>query len=202
MKMLRIFKKKATPLTLGDGSEDLARLAGERAGNLFSAHGLSCSEAVLVVLDRGFGGGLGGEAALGLGSGFGGGVGGSGCLCGALSGAVMGLGLFLGAGCWEKHDKKEFRQLVADLHESFRVRSGSVCCRELIADFRGKRTERKHFCGDLTGRVAQEAARIILAQRPELTEKADRIYLSGRDSRIGAVVKKFLADGNVADRGK
>jgi C_GCAxxG_C_C family probable redox protein len=157
--MLRIFKKKAAPVPFGGGPDELAELAGARAGNLFSAHGLSCSEAVLIVLDRGFGGGLGLEAAMGLGSGFGGGVGGSGCLCGGLSGAVMGLGLFLGPGRWERHDKKGFRRLVAGLHDRFRERSGSTCCRQLIADFRGKRTERKHFCGDLTGWSAREAAR-------------------------------------------
>jgi len=177
--MLSLFKKKNRPSPPCAGTEDLAELAGARAGELFSAHGLSCSEAVLVVLDRGFGGGLGTETALGLGCGFGGGVGGSGCLCGALSGAVMGLGLYLGAGRWEKHDKKEFRRLVAGLHDRFRERSGSTCCRELIADFRGKRTERKHFCGDLTGWAARESVRIILAQRPELLEQADRASLSG-----------------------
>jgi len=197
--MLRIFKKKA-PAPLGDGPEELARLVGERAGNLFSAHGLSCSEAVLVVLDRGFAGGLGAETALGLGSGFGGGVGGSGCLCGALSGAVMGLGLFLGAGRWEKHDKKEFRRLVSGLHDRFRERSGSTCCRELIADFRGQRTERKHFCGDLTSWAAREAASIILAHRPELTEKAERTYLSGRDSRLDVLAERVLGGGNVVGR--
>lgn len=192
--MLKIFKKK-TPLPLASSMEDLAQLAGTRAANLFSAHGLSCSEAALVVLDRGLGGGLGLETALGLGSGFGGGVGGSGCLCGALSGAVMGLGLFLGAGRWEKHDKKEFRLLVAGLQARFRERSGSTCCRELIADFRGKRTERKHFCGDLTSWTTREAALLILARRPELQDQADHVYLSGRDSRFALLVEQLLRVG-------
>jgi len=196
--MLRLFKKKAKTAALDAAPEDLAQLAGERAANLFSAHGLSCSEAALVVLDRGLGGELGAETALGLGSGFGGGVGGSGCLCGALSGAVMGLGLYLGAGRWEKHDKKQFRLLVAALHDRLRERSGSTCCRELVADFRGKRTERKHFCGDLTAWAVREATQLILAQRPELAELADRTYLCGRDSRFGALVEKLLSPGKVA----
>jgi C_GCAxxG_C_C family probable redox protein len=195
--MLRLFKKQTKPLPLGVGPEELAELAGARAGNLFYAHGLSCSEAVLVVLDKGFGGGLGLETALGLGSGFGGGIGGSGCVCGALSGAVMGLGLFLGAGRWPKHDKKEFRKLVAGLHDGFRTSSGSTCCRELIADFRGKRTERKHFCGDLTARAAREAARIILTQRPELAANVDQIYLCGNDSRFAVLAERLLRGGAV-----
>lgn len=198
--MLRLFKKKAKPLQLNAGQGELAELAGERAGNLFSAHGLSCSEAVLVVLDRGFGGGLGIEAALGLGSGFGGGIGGAGCLCGALSGAVMGLGLFLGPGRWSGHDKKEFRRLVAGMHDRLRERSGSTCCRQLIADFRGQRTERKHYCTDLTVWAAREAARLVLANRPELAGTADHSYLAGSDSRFSALAERLLK-GKVAALG-
>lgn len=196
--MLKLFKKKVVAAPLAAGSEELAELAGARAGNLFSAHGLSCSEAVLLVMDTGFGGGLGPATALGLGSGFSGGVGGAGCLCGALSGAVIGLGLYLGAGRWDKHDKKEFRQLVAGLHDRFRTRSGSTCCRELVADFRGKRSERKHFCGDLTAWAAQEAIGMVLVQRPELAESADRTFLAGRDSRFTAAVEKLLRGALVA----
>lgn len=195
--VLRIFKKKVKSAPRSSGPDELARLVGERAGNLFSAHGLSCSEAVLVVLDKGFGGGLGVEASLGLGSGFGGGIGGAGCLCGALSGAVAALGLFLGPGRWSGHDKKAFRAMVAGLHDRFLKRSGSTCCRQLIADFRGKRTERKHFCGDLTAWVAREAALLILANRPELAGTADHPYLSGSDSRFSALVERLLK-GQVA----
>lgn len=193
--MLRLFKKKTKPAAAGTGPAALADLAGKKAGNLFSAHGLSCSEAALVVLDRGFGGGLGIEKALGLGSGFGGGIGGAGCVCGALSGAVMGLGLFLGAGCWAGHDKKEFRRLVAGLHDRFRQRSGSTCCRQLIADFRGQRTERRHFCTDLTGWAAREAALLVLAARPELAGTADLAFLAGRDSRVSALAERLLKGG-------
>lgn len=193
--MLRLFKKKIEPLPLGVGPEELAGLVGGRSGNLFSAHGLSCSEAVLVVLDKGLGGGLGVEKALGLGSGFGGGIGGAGCVCGALSGAVMGLGLFLGAGCWAGHDKKEFRRQVAGLHDRFRERSGSTCCRQLIADFRGKRTVRRHFCADLTVWAARETAQLILTARPELSATADLVYLAGRDSRFAALAEGLLKGG-------
>lgn len=196
--MLRLFKKKTKVVPLGAGPEELADLIGERAGNLFTAHGLSCSEAVLVVLDKGFGGGLGIEAAMGLGSGFGGGIGGAGCVCGALSGVVAALGLFLGPGRWAGHDKKAFRLMVAGLHDRFRERSGSTCCRQLIADYRGKRTERKHFCADLTAWAAREAALLILAARPELAGSADLPFLSGRDSRFSALVGRLLKNGVVA----
>ena len=194
--MLRIFKTLTKPArncrVVTVGAEELAKLAGERADNLFIAHGLSCSEAVLVVLDRGFGGGLGVEMALGIGSGFGGGIGGAGCVCGALSGAVAALGLFLGAGRYPGYDKKEFRLLVAGMHDRFRERSASTCCRQLLADFRGKRSERKYFCGDLTRWSANEAARIILVKRPELSAVVEYDYLNGRDSRFDALADRLF----------
>ncbi len=169
---------------------ELAQLVADRAENLFRNHGLSCSEAVLLVLNRGFGGGLPDETCLGLGGGFGGGIGGSGCVCGALSGAVMALGLFLGPGLPEGMGKKNFKQLVGGLHDRFRERSGSVCCRELIADFRERKSERRHFCQGLTGWVAGETARLILAERPELAGRVNRGFLADKDSRFSALVKR------------
>jgi len=77
-------------------AKELAELTARRAENFFKEHRLSCSEAALLVVNLGFGGGLTTGQALCLGSGFGGGVGGGGGVCGALSGAVVGLGVFLG----------------------------------------------------------------------------------------------------------
>lgn len=50
----------------------------------------------MYVLNEGLRGGLQAEFAVRLASGFGEGIGKTGCMCGAFSGAVMGLGLFLG----------------------------------------------------------------------------------------------------------
>jgi C_GCAxxG_C_C family probable redox protein len=135
--------------------------------------------------------------ALGLGSGFGGGIGGAGCVCGALSGVVAALGLFLGPGRWSGHDKKALRLMVAGLHDRFRERSGSTCCRQLIADYRGKRTERKHFCADLTAWAAREATLLILTARPELAESADLLFLAGHDSRFAALAGRLLKGGTL-----
>jgi len=170
----------------------LAELAGQRAENYFQAHGLSCSEAVLLVINRGFGGGLTDEEALALGSGFGGGVGDSGCLCGAISGAVMALGLFMGPGRKEGLAKKKFRKLVGSLHNNFQNEQGAVCCRDLIVDFRKDRKGRASFCRGLTGRCAAEAVRLILGERPELAAGVDREFLAGNDSKTSALLSRVL----------
>ena len=161
--------------------KDLARLAGEKAEYYFSKRRLSCSEASLLVINRVLGGELSDEQAVSLGSGFGGGIGDSGCTCGAISGAVMALGLFLGPGRKEALGKKKFRKLVGEFHDRFRESSGSVCCRDLIADFRKDRKGRSVFCRGLTGRCTEDAVNVIFQEIPELAKKADTEFLTGRD---------------------
>jgi len=200
--MFRLIKsgKQREEGSSGGDAEELARLAAGRAENLFRNHGLSCSEAVLLVLNRGFGGGLPDETCLGLGSGFGGGIGGAGCVCGALSGAVMALGIYLGPSLPEGMGKKDYRRLVSGLHDRFRERSGSVCCRELIADFRQRKSERRHFCQGLTGWAAGETARLVLLERPKLIARADRGFLAEEKSGFAALLKRVTGGKIAADK--
>lgn len=172
--------------------DEVVELAARRAENFFREHRLSCSEAALLVVNHGFMGGLTTEQALGLGSGFGGGVGGSGCVCGALSGAVMALGLFLGPGGKGGLGKRKFRKLVANFHDSFREESGSVCCRDLIADFRKDRQGKMLFCRGLTGRCTGEVVRIILQERSALLARVNLEFLRGHDSGAAAILQKLL----------
>jgi C_GCAxxG_C_C family probable redox protein len=174
--------------------DELPELAAGRAENFFSAHRLNCSEATLLVINHGLGGGLSIEQVLALGSGFGGGIGDSGCTCGALSGGVMALGLFLGPGCNGGLGKREFRKMVGSYHDSFRAEFGSASCRDLIADFRKDRRGRAHFCEGLTGRCTGEAVRLIIERRPELAASVDRDFLWGRESRTSIILEKLLPD--------
>ena len=189
-----IFAKSGGKKMLSSTDDELAELAARRAENFFKEHRLSCSEAALLVINLGFGGGLTTEQALGLGSGFGGGVGGSGCVCGALSGAVMALGLFLGPGCKDGLGKNKFRKQVAHFHDSFREESGAVCCRDLIADYRKDRKGKAAFCRGLTGRCTGEAVRIILQERPKIAERAQLEFLKGHDSGVSVILHKLLGN--------
>ena len=194
--MLKILKGflpgKITGLPASFQDIELTDLAAVRAENFFSAHRLSCSEATLLVTNHGFGGGLSTEQALALGSGFGGGIGDSGSTCGALSGGVMALGLFLGPGCNGGLAKREYRKLVGSYYDRFREEFGSDCCRDLIADFRKNRKGRGSFCEGLTGRCTREAVRLILEWRLELAATADRDFLRGHDSGAVVTLKKIM----------
>ncbi|HIJ36997.1 MAG TPA: hypothetical protein HPP59_06975, partial [Deltaproteobacteria bacterium] len=76
--------------------EEVSQLAKERAKDFFVSKQLYCSEAVLVTINHGLGGGMSDELAIRLSSTLPEGLAGSGCLCGALGGAILALGLFLG----------------------------------------------------------------------------------------------------------
>lgn len=100
-------------------------------------------------------------------SGFPVGIGGSGCSCGALTGGIMALGLFFGR--TKAKDKKvnNMMALAKELHELFRKRHKSLCCRVLTTGM--KLGSRKHMdqCISLTGEVAEEVAKMILREMPE-----------------------------------
>lgn len=95
------------------------------------ASGFNCAQAVLAAYCEDFG--LDTPTALRLGEGFGGGVAGGGGLCGALSGAVMALGLY--AGRDEAGDlaaKEHTQSLILALLARFQARHGDTACEALL----------------------------------------------------------------------
>lgn len=170
--------------------EKLITLIGEKAHNLFTSGRLLCSEAVLVTLNQGLKGGLSQEMAEALTAGMGGGLGGSGCLCGAVNGAVVALGLFL-KGCEPSNrvTAKVVRAHTRKLEKAFTARFGATCCRILSKnDAAGNQTKRQR-CADQTAFAAELAARIILSRRPDIKDQADHSYLEQRHSRASTYLK-------------
>jgi C_GCAxxG_C_C family probable redox protein len=93
--------------------------------------GLSCSQAVLSVY--GAERGLDTDLALRLATGFGGGMGRQGNTCGAVTGAVMAIGLERGSRSREESDKKEETyQAVREFMARFEEECGSTVCKELL----------------------------------------------------------------------
>ena len=102
----------------------------QKAVQLFNSN-FNCSQAVLAAFADDFG--MDEAAALKVGSGFGGGIGCSGGTCGALTGAVMALGLCCGtADPSDKTTKTEVYRKVRRLTEEYKLRTGSTICRELM----------------------------------------------------------------------
>lgn len=102
----------------------------QKAAQLFNSN-FNCSQAVLAAfaesrqIDE--------ATALKIASGFGGGIGCTGGTCGALTGAVMVIGLHCGtADAADKTTKLEVYRKVRLLTEEYKLRAGSTICRDLI----------------------------------------------------------------------
>ena len=121
------------------------RVAIEAEG-LFRSGKMHCAEAVLEAIRTNFLPEAPAEV-IGLAAGFGGGSG-SGCLCGAVSGGTIGLGLAL------KGDRKRTTQLTKDLHHWFKQEYGATCCKLIT-------TKGKSGCPLLTGQVAGKVAELL-----------------------------------------
>ncbi len=115
------------------------------AEELYRSGKYHCAEAVMETVRRNFAADLP-ESIVGTVSGFGGGSS-SGCICGAVSGGTVALGLILA-------DKKETTHLTKELHTWFKEKYGVTCCKII-------RQNHKGVCPMLTGEVAGKVAEML-----------------------------------------
>ncbi len=169
--------------------DQIGLLVKERAGNLFATRQLWCSSAVLVALNQGLGGGLTRDMAIRLTAGLGEGLGGSGCLCGAVSGATLAIGLFLGKGRLSPAGDRTVLAATRKLHDRFRKAFGATCCRALTKDNRRGSREYYRVCTLQTATAAELATELILQQRPKLCQQVDWTYLHRKESQLEAGLK-------------
>ncbi len=93
--------------------------------------GFNCCQAMAVVYGPPFG--LTADQCAKVAAGFGGGIGRMGNICGALSGAIMIIGLKYGAtDPKDKATKMRTYQIVAKAAERFKLHCGSLHCRDLL----------------------------------------------------------------------
>ena len=164
----------------------------DRAENLFLTRQLQCAEAVMVVLNQGLGGDLPMEMAVRLASALPEGLGGRGCLCGALNGGALALGLFLGRRGPGFRNGVPVRRAVGLLHDRFKAVYKATCCRVLTKSLVYGSDRHFRRCARMTGHTARLAAEILLECRPELLDRADWAYLQQTDRRLTAEVKKLI----------
>ncbi len=143
-----------------------------RAHHLYRTRQMLCTEAVLAALNRGFDGGLSDAQVVAMAAPFSAALGESGCLCGALSGAVMAVGLLLGQ-AHPLHGRKHMRDSARHLHDTFRSVHGSTCCRVLSRPVQNDHRAHFRYCAGLTAQAADMASRLILQERPELIARTD-----------------------------
>ena len=129
------WSKKAKPSQEG---MELAEKCQVEAEGLYRSGKYHCAEAVLETVRRHFAADVP-ESVVGTVSGFGFGSN-SGCVCGAVSGGTVALGLVV-------KDKKEVSHLTKELHTWFCEKYGVTCCKII-------RKNHKGACPVLTGEVA------------------------------------------------
>ncbi len=131
--------------------EDLSLEARNRAGNNFKS-GFNCAESVLEafnsLLDKPFS-----PTVVKMASGFGGGLGHAGCMCGALTGSVMVLGMFEGR-TGSEQDREPIYALAKEFHDRFKQENGATCCR-VLNQHEFDSPEHLRRCLKLTGGTAK-----------------------------------------------
>ena len=114
-----------------------------KAGALYDG-GYNCTQAVLQAST-----GRSDPELLAMAEAFGGGIGTSGCLCGAVTGGVMALGL--------RGQGARSGELVAAFREEFRT----TCCRGLSKDYRWLSREHKANCRRITVATVGMVAKLL-----------------------------------------
>ena len=137
------WSKKTKPSLEG---MELAETCQLEAEALYRSGKYHCAEAVMEAVRRHFAPDVS-EAVVGTVSGFGGGSS-SGCICGAVSGGTVALGLVL-------QDKKATTHLTKELHVWFKEKYGVTCCKIIRAN------NPKGVCPVLTGEVAGKIAEML-----------------------------------------
>ncbi|HBQ25914.1 MAG TPA: hypothetical protein DD791_05935 [Syntrophomonas sp.] len=130
------------------------------AENYYRDGDFYCSESIVKTIKDEFGLPISDDV-VAMASGFPVGIGGSGCTCGAVAGGIMALGLFFGRS--QPQDKRvdTTMALSKELHDIFRERHKSICCRVLTKGMTLGSPEHIEQCIYLTGEVAEEVAKII-----------------------------------------
>ena len=160
------FKKEVSVKKIAKDAEELFR------GGFF------CSEAVVSSIRTNFELDLP-EEIVAMASGFPVGIGRSKCLCGAVSGGVMALGIFFGRTVQNDIKVEKNLEVAKELHDYFKVANGKnvLCCRILTKEFDMASGEHKeqciHFTGLVAGKVAEIVVREFNLQNTDLLEEGE-----------------------------
>lgn len=140
-----MFWLKGVPQAPADHETVADKVAIEAEG-YFRSGRMHCAEAVLCAIRNHFSPDTPDDL-LRMAAGFGGGSG-SGCICGAVSGGTMAIGLVV------KDDKKRVNRLTKELHRWFKDQYGATCCKIIT-------TAGRKGCPLLTGAVAGKVAELL-----------------------------------------
>ena len=140
------------------------RKISKDAEDLFRG-GFFCSEALVSSIRSNFELDIP-EEVIAMASGFPIGIGRSKCLCGAVSGGVMALGLFFGRTKQGDSKVEKNLELSKELHDWFKDANGknALCYRILTKEFDMSKGAHKEQCIHFTGMVAGKVAEIVVRE--------------------------------------
>ncbi|MGE5507001.1 MAG: C-GCAxxG-C-C family (seleno)protein [Chitinophagales bacterium] len=141
-----------------------AEAARHKAEQMYADGRFFCSEAVFLVANEYLGHPVPDEMVR-LASGFPVGIGTSGCTCGAIAGGVMALGLRYGrteAGA----PMPGMLEAAKELHDRFKSRRKSTCCRVLTKGMTLGSPEHLRHCVGITGEVAADVIELLARPNP------------------------------------
>lgn len=139
--------------------EELLKKVKDEAEGYFARGEFFCSEAVAQTINDLLGKPYSDDIVK-MASGFPIGMGKRGCLCGAVSGGQMALGMAYGRVHGEPMNEKMF-PIAAALHDFVKDEYGATCCRVITKQWAGdnfQSPERRQHCIEITGRVAEWVA--------------------------------------------
>lgn len=147
----------------GFTKEELLDTVQANAEELYKSGTYFCSEAVVQTINELLGCPYD-KNIVKLASGFPIGMGKAGCLCGAVSGGQMALGMVYGRVEGEPMKDIMFEKSKA-LHDYIKGEYKSTCCRVITKEWAGdqfKSPERKNHCITITGKVARWVANELM----------------------------------------
>lgn len=143
--------------------EEIVKKIRNEAEELYDNGTFFCSEAVVTVINNYLGQPYHPDVVK-MASGFPIGMGKAGCLCGAVSGGQMALGIVYGRTEGEAMQDKMF-EMAKGLHDHIISEYKSCCCRVMTRQWKGddfKSPERKRHCVEITGKVAEYIAEQLI----------------------------------------
>jgi C_GCAxxG_C_C family probable redox protein len=123
-----------------------------------------CSEAVVKTIKDAFGLPVSDDV-IAMASGFPVGIGNAGCLCGAVSGGVMALGMVFGRTAPKDKKVDKAMKLSRELYDIFKKNHKTLCCRTLNRYMMMGTSRQMKQCIAFTGEMAREAAWIIIREQ-------------------------------------
>lgn len=147
---------------MGDSCLDLVidlDAVENRARKYYRDGDFYCSEAVVKVIKDTFKVDISDDI-IAMASGFPVGIGQSGCTCGAISGAVMSIGLLFGRNKPKDTRVQKAMALSAEIHDYFKDTNKCTCCRVLTKGMDFGKGEHLEQCIRFTGLMARKTAEI------------------------------------------